>query len=500
MKVIKYLTVLLLIFLCQDSLAQITIDGTVTDADLNPVNNALVEIIDENDSTNVYSANANEQGYFKISAITGIETNLRKVPQDYIILSNYPNPFNPTTAIYFELPKADNIKIVIYDILGREVRALYKAFHEAGSGQIIWDGRNNRNLPVAAGIYLCRLKTKEQSKVHKMVLLDGGSSSFSISNKRMLKSYFRKTSSINSIFNFKLRVTGNNILETEFRYLTCSKDTTVNLKVPSILQSATIGPEGGKLETEGFSLTIPQGAFSEDFTLKLAIATDSISVEEDKFSKLFRIDGLPLLYNGNLKLKIKLNKQPLDSISLAISRIDTLDLLGVEIYNYDYISASDSSGYALVTIPSSYNTNSLAKKELTISNTIDLRKYLIILASRGIVESSNGNFIIHYPKSKAQFIPDIDYYLEDAVDIIKSYGFKKLPLSSPETYTNWPVKVIFQTASQTYKKYGFTPVISFYFLKYKKYKSPKFEIIIISDSISYSSLNNLRRHLGRNVF
>ena len=49
MEIIKYLIILLLIFLCQDGLAQITIDGTVTDAGLNPVNDALVEFIDEND-------------------------------------------------------------------------------------------------------------------------------------------------------------------------------------------------------------------------------------------------------------------------------------------------------------------------------------------------------------------------------------------------------------------------------------------------------------------
>ena len=99
--------------------SQIKIDGTVTNEDLTPVSNALVEIIDENDSTNVYSSNTNDQGYFTISVITGIETNLSQLPQDYIVLSNYPNPFNPTTIIYYELPKSENIEIKIYDILGR---------------------------------------------------------------------------------------------------------------------------------------------------------------------------------------------------------------------------------------------------------------------------------------------------------------------------------------------------------------------------------------------
>ena len=176
------------VFFVDQIQSQIKIDGNVTDAELNPVSNVLVEIIDEDDSTNVYFSNTNEQGYFTISVITGIETNLSQLPQDYIVLSNYPNPFNPSTVIYFELPKADNVEITIYDILGREVRELYNAFHEAGSDQIIWDGSNNWNSHVSAGIYFCRLKTKDQFKVNKMVLLDGGSNSVSYNGVKTIKS------------------------------------------------------------------------------------------------------------------------------------------------------------------------------------------------------------------------------------------------------------------------------------------------------------------------
>ncbi|MEJ2614931.1 MAG: T9SS type A sorting domain-containing protein [Ignavibacteriaceae bacterium] len=367
--------------------AQITIDGSVADADLNPVSNALVEIIDENDTTNIYSSNTNEQGYFKISSITDIETKLSQTPQDYIVLSNYPNPFNPTTVIYFELPKADNIEIIIYDILGREVRTLYKAFHIAGIDQIIWDGRNNQNSPVAAGIYLCQLKTKEQSKVHKMVLLDGGSSVFSNSNIKIFKSQFRKTFSINNIFNFRLRITGNDILETEFRYLTCSKDTTINLIVPGILQSAVIGPQGGKLETEGFSLTIPEGAFSENVTLNLALNPNMDESFSTAITKVYRIDEFPNLYSKPLNIRMKCIYEYEDSVFIGLGYKSIDPTTGNDEVSFNICGAKDSSGFIVALLPASNNGTS--QSLLKSTDFLPLKGKLFLgLAGYGVLEDS----------------------------------------------------------------------------------------------------------------
>ncbi len=157
--------------------AQITIGGTISDPNLKPVRNALVEIFDQKDTLKKYTATTDLSGNFIISNITDIERFGHNLPNDYLIVRNYPNPFNPSTIIYFEIPNAENIEIKIFDILGREIRSLFSGFHIAGVGQINWDGRNSFNQGVSAGIYLCQLRTKDHFKVHKMVLLDGGTNS-----------------------------------------------------------------------------------------------------------------------------------------------------------------------------------------------------------------------------------------------------------------------------------------------------------------------------------
>ena len=57
-----------------------------------------------------------------------------------MLYSNYPNPFNPTTKIDYGLPEVSNVKLVIYDILGREVTTLVNGFQDAGYKSITWHG------------------------------------------------------------------------------------------------------------------------------------------------------------------------------------------------------------------------------------------------------------------------------------------------------------------------------------------------------------------------
>jgi hypothetical protein len=424
--------------------AQITIDGIVTDSDLNPINNAFVQIIDEKDTANNYSTYTNESGYFIISGITDVGDMKSEIPQNHVVLINYPNPFNPSTIIYYELPKSENIEIKIYDILGREVKTLYDNFHNTGTFTLIWDGRNNWNAPVAAGVYLCRLRTKDQFKVHKMVLLDGGSIPSTYGNINLNKESSQVLSKINGVFNYSIRVMGDNILESEFKYLSCSGDTTVNLVVSKILQTAIIGPEGGQLEMEGFSLTVPEGAFAETVTLELGIESDSTLYSEEILSKVYRVDGIPSIYYKDLPIIVKLEKQSDDSISLAFGEPDTV-FEEMEFINYDYYKAKDSSGFAVSIIPSVNEYNQLAKrsKEFSVNSSLKLLKLIEVILAHGEIRSSNDNFFIDYPESKAYLIPEIETHLEDAVETIISFGFNKLPLRTNETRSNWPVKVEF---------------------------------------------------------
>jgi hypothetical protein len=93
-------------------------------------------------------------------------------PDDYNLEQNYPNPFNPSTTIRFFLPINDRISLKVFDLLGREVRTLINnEVRPAGTGQVVWDGKNNAGMPVTTGAYFYTLKFGNFEKTNKMLLL-----------------------------------------------------------------------------------------------------------------------------------------------------------------------------------------------------------------------------------------------------------------------------------------------------------------------------------------
>jgi hypothetical protein len=89
-----------------------------------------------------------------------------KIPDDYILNQNYPNPFNPVTIINFQIPESENIRLMVYDMLGREIRTLVDGHIEAGYHQISFDGSG-----LNSGVYLYKLESKSFSMVRKMLLV-----------------------------------------------------------------------------------------------------------------------------------------------------------------------------------------------------------------------------------------------------------------------------------------------------------------------------------------
>jgi len=88
------------------------------------------------------------------------------VPLQLTLNQNYPNPFNPVTTIHYELPERTDIRMTIYDLLGREVAVLEDGVQGPGLKEVQWDATN-----VASGIYFYRLQTGSKTITRKMVLL-----------------------------------------------------------------------------------------------------------------------------------------------------------------------------------------------------------------------------------------------------------------------------------------------------------------------------------------
>jgi hypothetical protein len=96
----------------------------------------------------------------------------KNLPSEIKVGPNYPNPFNPETVIPIELPKTMEVKITIYDILGRTIKTLYDGMMESGRHYLRWDGKDSDGNLTASGIYLYRMQTASGiHSTHKIMLM-----------------------------------------------------------------------------------------------------------------------------------------------------------------------------------------------------------------------------------------------------------------------------------------------------------------------------------------
>ena len=96
---------------------------------------------------------------------------LSLLPDEFTLRQNYPNPFNPSTTIEFTLPQPTEISLVIYNLMGQEVRTLKRGMADTGHHSILWHGKDNRGQLVSSGVYLVRFYSPEFTASHKMVLM-----------------------------------------------------------------------------------------------------------------------------------------------------------------------------------------------------------------------------------------------------------------------------------------------------------------------------------------
>jgi hypothetical protein len=123
--------------------------------------------------TGLWAGN-NSPKLWEITLPTAISSVTRTVglPGVFELRQNYPNPFNPSTTISFSTPHAENIKLVIDDMLGRQIRTLLSENVTSGTNSVQWDGKDANGMSVGSGVYFYQLKAASGFiKTRKMVLM-----------------------------------------------------------------------------------------------------------------------------------------------------------------------------------------------------------------------------------------------------------------------------------------------------------------------------------------
>jgi hypothetical protein len=82
------------------------------------------------------------------------------MPKGYQLYQNYPNPFNPTTTVAFSSDHSAEVRLSVYDVLGREIAVLANGTFSPGLHQFVWDGKSDQGAPMPSGVYYARVMMK----------------------------------------------------------------------------------------------------------------------------------------------------------------------------------------------------------------------------------------------------------------------------------------------------------------------------------------------------
>ena len=119
------------------------------------------------DSSGYFFAGTYEEGVYKtFSSLISVKPDFNNIPEKFNLIQNFPNPFNPVTTIKFEIPVLSKVKIIIYDMLGREVQELLNQKLNPGTYEVKWNADK-----FSSGVYFYSLQTDEFTQTKKMVLI-----------------------------------------------------------------------------------------------------------------------------------------------------------------------------------------------------------------------------------------------------------------------------------------------------------------------------------------
>ena len=136
-----------------------------------PVNAATVKYsVSATDGTDTVKVTGDDRVVF-VNRYEYLSTVSEGIPLEFALHENYPNPFNPTTTLRFDLPDISDVTLTIYNMLGQRARTINMNDTPAGYHSIKWNATNDYGDPVGAGVYLYQLRANQYVKTKKMVLL-----------------------------------------------------------------------------------------------------------------------------------------------------------------------------------------------------------------------------------------------------------------------------------------------------------------------------------------
>ncbi len=113
-----------------------------------------------------YGAGSYDVYLIKTGAETSVRDLIRKQSLEFRLYDNYPNPFNASTVISFELRVASDVKLIVYDVQGREVQSLVTGHLSLGYHKVVWNAEG-----FASGVYFARLESEGFNQMHKLLLI-----------------------------------------------------------------------------------------------------------------------------------------------------------------------------------------------------------------------------------------------------------------------------------------------------------------------------------------
>jgi len=114
----------------------------------------------------------NDQGVFVLEKFVGVEdAETGSLPDQFALLPNFPNPFNPETTITYQLPKTAQVSLAVYNELGQLIQNLVDSHLPAGVYSVTWNGKKSNGEPAASGTYLLKMQAGDFQMTRKMLLV-----------------------------------------------------------------------------------------------------------------------------------------------------------------------------------------------------------------------------------------------------------------------------------------------------------------------------------------